>query len=265
MDRALPSTGNTRAAALTVGQLAARFDITVRTLHHYDDIGLLTASERSGAGYRLYTDADITRLQHIVVYRRLGFALEEIAVLLADPESVERHLRRQRAVVQRRQQELADLVAALDRALEKESSGMALTEQERRELFGPGYSDEYAAEAERRWGDTDAWTQSRRRTSGYSKQDWIAVKAENDALLAALAQAKRDGVAPATPAADALAARHRASIDRFYDCDDEMHLCVADTYLADERFTRYYDDVEPGLAQWLHDVIVGSQRAGGRR
>ena len=82
-------TGTTRASApagtLTVGRLARRLGLTVRTLHHYDEIGLLVPSRRSSAGYRLYTEDDVTRLQHVVVYRRLGFALEEIALLLDDP------------------------------------------------------------------------------------------------------------------------------------------------------------------------------------
>src|SRR5690242_21784031 len=142
----------TRVQPLTVGQVAERFDLTVRTLHHYDEIGLLQPSERSLAGYRLYTEDDLTRLQHVVVYRRLGFALEEIALLLEQPESVEHHLRRQRAAVQHRLDEMRDLVAAIDRALEKEGSGMRLTREEQKELFGEGYSDEYAAEAEERWG-----------------------------------------------------------------------------------------------------------------
>ena len=55
-----------------------------------------------------------------------------------------------------------------------------------------------------------------------------------------------------------LAARHRASIERFYDCGDEMHRNLVEMYLADERFTRYYDDVEPGLAQFVHDIVVAS-------
>src|SRR5687768_9743879 len=139
----------------TVGQVAEQFGITVRTLHHYDEVGLLSPSERSPAGYRLYTADDLTRLQHVVVYRRLGFALEEVRLLLEHPESVERHLRRQRAAVTNRLDELRDLVAAIDRALEKEGSGMKLTREEQQELFGDGYSDEYAAEAEARWGDTD--------------------------------------------------------------------------------------------------------------
>lgn len=244
------------ATALTVGQVAGRFGITVRTLHHYDEIGLLVPSDRSGAGYRLYTEADITRLQHIVVYRRLGFGLEEIALLLAHPESVTQHLRRQRAAVMDRLDEMRDLVAAIDRALERETMGSKPTREEQRELFGDGYSDEYPAEAERRWGDTDAWRQSQQRTSGYDKQDWIAIKAEVEAITGGYLAAKRAGLpADSTEAMDA-AERHRRHIhERFYDLTHEFHRNLGDLYVADPRFTTAYDDREPGLAQYIRDAI----------
>jgi MerR family transcriptional regulator, thiopeptide resistance regulator len=86
----------------------------------------------------------------------------------------------------------------------------------------------------------------------------MRIKAEGDALLRALVEAKRSGVPPGSGEANVLAARHRASIERFYDCGDDMHRCLVEMYLADERFTRYYDDVEPGLAQFLHDIVVES-------
>ena len=87
----------------------------------------------------------------------------------------------------------------------------------------------------------------------------MRVKADGDAPAhTRSAAAKRAGVAPGSPQADELAARHRASIERFYECGDEMHRCLVEMYLADERFTRYYDDVEPGLAQFLHDIVVES-------
>jgi MerR family transcriptional regulator, thiopeptide resistance regulator len=133
--------------ALTVGQVAERFGVTVRTLHHYDDIGLVSP-HRTAAGYRVYTDDDLERLRHVVVYRRLGFPLEEIAPLLAEHADVEAHLRRQRAAVVSRLDEMRDLVAAIDRALEKRITGMALTPQEQKELFGDGFSEELAREAE---------------------------------------------------------------------------------------------------------------------
>src|SRR5450759_5921652 len=135
--------------ALTVGQVAEQFGVTVRTLHHYDEIGLLVPSERTSAGYRLYSDKDIARLQHVVVYRRLGFALEEIALLLDDASAdLGEHLRRQREAVMSRLDEMRELVTAIDRALEKEMSGIKLTREEQKELFGDNFSEEYAEEAE---------------------------------------------------------------------------------------------------------------------
>jgi MerR family transcriptional regulator, thiopeptide resistance regulator len=86
----------------------------------------------------------------------------------------------------------------------------------------------------------------------------VQIKAEGDALLEALAEGKRAGIEPGSAQANALAARHRTSIERFYECGDEMHRNLVEMYLADERFTRYYDDVEPGLAQFLHDIVVES-------
>ncbi|HEY3534031.1 MAG TPA: MerR family transcriptional regulator [Pedococcus sp.] len=254
-----------RDTLLTVGQVAERFDVTVRTLHHYDEIGLLEPTERSQAGYRLYTEDDLTRLQHVVVYRRLGFALEEIALLLEQPESVEHHLRRQRAAVQHRLDEMRDLVAAIDRALEKEGSGMRLTREEQKELFGEGYSDEYAAEAEERWGDTAAWKQSQRRTSQYSKEDWAQVKAEMDAVNEAFVVAKRAGLPAASAEAMDAAEQHRSHIhDRFYDVSYDLHRGLADMYVADPRFAKTYDDLEAGLAAYVHDAIhANAARHGG--
>src|SRR3954471_14363567 len=244
---------------LTVGQVSERFGVTVRTLHHYDDVGLLPPSERSPAGYRRYTPDDLARLQHIVVYRRLGFALEQIATLLDDPDAdVTAHLRRQRDAVQSRLTELRDLVAALDHALEAQMSGDPLTDADRRELFGGDFSDKQA-EAERRWGDTDAWWESQRRTSAYSRQDWQEIQADakeiDDAFLAAMLA----GDPPTSPAATAAAERHRppAAPDRhrqpiprrFYDLSYAMHRGLGDMYVADPRFLRNYDDRQPGLAQ----------------
>jgi DNA-binding transcriptional MerR regulator len=245
-----------RTTALTVGQVAERFDVTVRTLHHYDEIGLLRPSDRSRAGYRLYTDADLTRLQHVVVYRRLGFGLEEVALLLAHPETAAAHLRRQREAVSARRDELDALVSAIDRALEKETAGMKLTKEEQRELFGDGYSDEYAAEAEERWGDTEAWRQSRRRTGEYTKADWIEIKAEMDAVHAALVEAKRSGEPPTSERAMDAAEAHRRHInDRFYDLTPQFHRGLGDMYLSAPRFTKTYEDLEPGLAQYVRDAI----------
>jgi len=241
--------------ALSVGQVAERFGVTVRTLHHYDEIGLVRP-HRTASGYRVYTDDDLERLQHVVVYRRLGFPLEEIGPLLDEQADVEAHLRRQRAAVVSRLDEMRDLVAAIDRALEAQMNGNALTPEEQKELFGEGFSEEYAREAEERWGDTDAYRQSQERTRRYTKDDWRRIAAEGEEVTARFVALKRAGAAPDSAEAMDAAEAHRAQIDRwFYAVAYPMHRGLADMYLADPRFTKTYDDREPGLAQYVHDAI----------
>ena len=240
----------------TVGQVADVFGVTVRTLHHYDEIGLLVPSERSAAGYRLYTDGDLRRLQQIVVYRRLELSLEQIATLLAGDEDASVHLRRQREVVMTRLDELTDIVVAIDRALEREMDERPATTAELKELFGDGFSDEYEQEAQERWGETDAWKQSQSRTTRYSKADWAEVKAEMDAVNAAFITALQAGEPATSVAAMDAAEAHRLHIhERFYDISHDFHRGLADMYVADPRFAKTYDDLAPGLAAYVKEAI----------
>ncbi|MGE2716174.1 MerR family transcriptional regulator [Mycolicibacterium litorale] len=247
-------------ADTTVGTVAALTGVSVRTLHHYDHIGLVVPSTRTAAGYRGYTDADVERLHLVLAYRSAGLPLEEIRALLDDPQAdVLARLERQLEVLHEHADRIRHTIKAVEELMNAHREGIQLTAQEQVEIFGSTvHTDEYAAEAQERWGDTDAWRQSQQRAARMSKQDWIEMRDEGEALLADLAAAKRGGVAPGSGEADRLAARHRASIERFYDCDDAMQLCLVQMYLADERFTRYYDDREPGLARYLHDVVVAS-------
>ncbi len=246
--------------ANTVGAVADLTGVSVRTLHHYDHIGLVVPTVRTPAGYRGYTDADIQRLHLVLVYRSVGMPLDEIRALLDDSSAdVLQHPGRQHALLLEQAERLQHTIKAVEELMNAHRKGIQLTAEEQVEIFGTtAFGEEYAAEAEERWGETDAWKQSQQRVSRFTKQDWIAIKAEGDTLLEALAQAKRDGVAPGSAHANDLAARHRASIDRFYDCGDEMHRNLAEMYLADDRFTRYYDDVEPGLAEFLHGIVIAS-------
>ena len=249
--------------ANTVGAVAALTGVSVRTLHHYDHIGLVVPSVRTPAGYRGYTDVDVERLHLVLVYRSIGIPLDEIRALLDDSSAdVLEHLRRQHMLLLEQAERLQHTIKAVEELMNAHRKGIQLTAEEQVEILGTeaftAFGSEYAAEAEERWGETDAWKQSQQRVSQFSKQDWIAIKTDGDALLADLARAKRDGVEPGSTQGNDLAARHRASIERFYDCDDKTHRNLVEMYLADERFTRYYDDVEPGLAQFVHDIVVAS-------
>ena len=216
------------------------------------DEGLLVLSgaleRRTSAGYRLYDGRDITRLQHVVVYRRLGFTLEEIALLLDDPSAdVAEHLRRQHEAVMSRLDEMSDLMTAIDRALEKEMSGIKLTKDEQKKLFGDGFSDDYAQEAEQRWGGTQEYQESQRRAGQYTKEQWQQIKAETDANHAEFVAATRKGEPATSERAMAAAEQHRLQIEKWFNpVPYPMHKGMSDLYVTDPRFTKAYEDMTPG-------------------
>ena len=241
---------------LTVGQVAQTFGVTVRTLHHYDEVGLLRPSERTHAGYRLYTAQDLERLATIVTYRRLDLPLDEVAALLRGDGSTIEHLRRQRAAVLHKVDELRGLVDAIDTAMEREMNEQPATHEDLKEIFGDGFKDEYQSEAQERWGETDAWKQSADRTKGYTRADWERIKTEGDAVNAQLVTALEAGLPATSPEAMDAAEAARMQIDTwFYDCSPEFHRGLGDMYVADPRFTKTYEDLAPGLAQYVRDAI----------
>jgi hypothetical protein len=139
------------------------------------------------------------------------------------------------------------------------SSELDLTTEEHAELFGDFRHDEYAAEAEQRWGDTRVWAESRRRMSSYTKQDWKRFTAEAAAISARLADAMRSGADAGGEVAMDLAEEHRAHITRWcYDCGYDLHRGLADLYVSDPRFTAAFDRTAPGLAAYTRDAILAN-------
>lgn len=130
--------------------------------------------------------------------------------------------------------------------------------------IGGGHTPEFEAEAERRWGDTDQWRESRRRTKSYSPDQWTKIKAHGAANEAAFASLMRSGAAPTDVAAMNLAEEARMHIDRwFYECPPAMHTNLAAMYEADERFRSHYDDQEAGLAAFVAEAIRANARRQG--
>jgi DNA-binding transcriptional MerR regulator len=244
----------------TVGEMAGIAGVSVRTLHHYDEIGLLWPDGRSAGGYRRYGEPELERLQQILFYRELGFPLEEIATLLDEPGTDPvAHLRRQHGLLLARRDRLTAMVDAVEKELEARQMGISLTPEERFEVFGEHDPEQYAAEAEERWGGTDPYRESQRRTAGYDKQQWLEIKAAQEDLNARLVAALRAGEPADGPVAMALAEEHRAQITRwYYECTYEIQLGLADMYLADPRFTAHYEEQAEGLARYLHTAITAN-------
>ncbi|WP_411145789.1 MerR family transcriptional regulator [Streptomyces sp. x-80] len=244
----------------SVGQVAGFAGITVRTLHHYDEIGLLVPGERRHAGHRRYGEADLDRLQQILFYRELGFPLDEVAALLDDPGADPyEHLRRRHDLLTARIGKLQEMAAAVEHAMEARKMGITLTPEEKFEVFGDFDPDAYTGEVEERWGATDAYQQSQRRTASYGKADWLRIQEAADDLNRRFAALMETGAEPESAAAMDLAEEHRQQITgNFYDCTYEIHTCLAEMYVADARFTATYDAVKAGYAAYLREAILAN-------
>jgi MerR family transcriptional regulator, thiopeptide resistance regulator len=133
------------------------------------------------------------------------------------------------------------------------------------DLFEGFMPEEHEAEAERRWGATDAWKESKRRTGSYGPEQWRAIKAEHDAIVAEMAGLAAAGAAPDSAGALALAERHRRHIDRwYYACSPAMHAGVATLYTTDPRFAEVFDRHAEGLSSWVEAAIRANAAASGR-
>jgi MerR family transcriptional regulator, thiopeptide resistance regulator len=254
-----------RERGRTVGELARLAHVSVRALHHYDEIGLLQPSGRSRASYRLYTERDLARLQQVLLFRALGFSLDGIARVLNAPDfDRKRALLAQRALLEGEARRLEAMVALVDKTLDALERDEAMTDEDMFEGFDPSSHDE---EARAKWGQSAAYAESARRTKTYTKETWATVRAEAQAIREAFAEAMVGGKRPGDPAVRALVERARSHLDRwFYPCSPEMHAALGQMYVDDPRFAATYEKVREGLAQFVRDAIVGaSDRAGPER
>ena len=239
-----------------VKEVAALAGVTVRTLHHYDAIGLLTPSGRSSKGYRLYSDDDLLRLQQILIGRTLGMSLEAIRRMLDDPGYDRRTaLLTQRDQLAQRVERAEAMLRAVDEALAAlDSKGD--DEMDHQKLFDGFDPSAYEEEVEQRWGNTEAYTESKRRTKRYTDEDWREINAESAKIMDALAEKMAAELDPSAPEVVALAEQHRRHIDRwFYPCSPAMHRGLADMYEADERFREHFERHAEGLCRYLVAAI----------
>jgi len=250
-----------------VGKVAGLAGVTVRTLHHYDEIGLLSPSGRSAAGYRSYSDADLDHLRRILLYRELGFPLETIAAVVNDPGiDAQAHLERQRALLTERIEQLKKMVASVDRVMEANAMGKALTPEEKFEVFG-GFTEPagYGEQAAQRWGNTPEWQPGQAAVASLSKQDWIDAEAARQDWVARLTAALGEP-ADSVVAMD-LAEEHRTMLAQFMgECGYDMHRKVTELYVTEPAqlaFLVREPEQRPGMAEFLRDAAAANAvRAG---
>lgn len=250
-----------------VKDVARLTGVSVRALHHYDAIGLLAPAARSAKGHRLYDTASLLRLQQILVRRALGFPLEDIRKALDDPAfDIRAALAAQRAQLQARAQDTARMIRTIEDTLsllDRKESAVANGDMKR--MFDGFDPSRHQAEAERRWGATDAYKESAKRTKRYTAADWEAIKAEQAGIYRAAYAALAAGAAPGDPAAMDAADAHRRFIDRwFYPCGFALHKGLADLWEADPRFAENIDKFGAGLTPFLAAAVRANAGRFGR-
>jgi MerR family transcriptional regulator, thiopeptide resistance regulator len=247
----------------SVGELAELASVTVRTLHHYDRLGLLSPSGRTPAGHRRYEAVDLERLQRVLFYRELGFPLEEISTLLDEgADDPVAQLERQHRLLTERARRLRRMAEAVASTVRARRAGVTLTPEEMFEVFGDFDPADHAEEAEQRWGDTEEYRESRRRTSAYRPADWAQITAEARGINQRMAAAMAAGEPPDGSIATGLAEEHRRHISRwFYPCSYEIHRGLAQMYVDDPRFAKGYEEVAEGLSGYVRDAVLSNADA----
>ncbi|MEU7204104.1 MerR family transcriptional regulator [Streptomyces sp. NPDC045470] len=252
------------AGGLTVGQASARLGVTVRALHHWDEIGLARPSLRTTAGYRLYTAGDLERLHRVVVYREIGLGLDRIRTVLDDSTAdVPGALRAQRTQVAERIARLQRLSAGLDRMIDAHERGLLLTVEQQAAVFGPQWNPDWPAEARRRYGGTTQWQQYAERSASRGPEEWQAVTDAMADLDRALGEAMDAVVTPGSPEADQLVERHREVFASYFPLTRQMQVCLARTFETDPGFAAHYDGIRTGLAAWFRRIVDAGARAHG--
>ena len=230
---------------MQIKEFAQQIGVSVRTLHYYDEIGLLKPSEVDVQnGYRFYDERSLERMQEILFYRELDFSLKTIAQILSSPDyDKQQALTRQRKLLLAKKERLERLIDALD-SLEKGEGFMKNNEYEK-------LKNEYAEEVRQRWGSTDAYKESQQRNTDFNKAAVLL-----DEVFEEFAELNRSGISPDNEAAKIQVEKlQRCITENFYTCTNEILAGLGQMYVADERFKNNIDKHGEGTAEYVSQCI----------
>lgn len=237
----------------TVKQIARMAGVTPRTLHYYDEIGLLKPTRVGDNGYRYYDEQAILRLQQIMLYRQLELPLNEIEQILASPEfdsltALENHREQLRGRIRK----LERLMKTVDRTISHLKGTQTMSEKQ----FFEGFSEEQQAEYEKeamQMYDPETVKASNARWRSYSPADKQRIGEEGNAAYAALVAAMPAG--PGSPQAQAGVELWRRHMQYFWSPNDEQFVGLTELYNQDPRFKRNFDKIDPGLAEFMREAV----------
>lgn len=239
----------------SINALAKLAGVSVRTLHHYDEIGLLVPRRNDKNKYRVYGEAELLRLQQILFFRELEFMLPEIAAIIDSPEfDVLIALKDHKTMLLRKQKRITGLIKMVDRTIDRITKKINMKDEELYDAFSKEEMEELSAEAKQRWGHTDQYKESEKKVRGMTKEQFAVIQKEGEEIAKEGARIVNEPIYGA--AAQALIAKHYKHLSNFYTPTLEMYKGLAEMYLADTRFTEYFAKYNPKLPQFMHDAMI---------
>ena len=234
---------------MQIKEFAEYTGVSVRTLHYYDEIGLLTpAFVDRATGYRFYDKNSLLRMQEILFYRELDFSLKSIRELLSSPNyDKNKALNEQKHLLTLKKERLERLISAIDGAVKGENIMKAFDNSE---------FEKYKAEAKEKWGKTDAYKEHAERTKNYSKQQWNDLTEGMDHIMAEFAVCMRKVERSDSAEAQNIVKMLQNHItENYYICTNEILAGLGQMYVADERFTNNIDKHADGTAEFICEAI----------
>ena len=234
---------------MQIKEFAKFSGVSVRTLHYYDEIGLLPPAfvERT-TGYRYYDENSLLRMQEILFYRELDFSLKSIGEILSSPNhDTRRSLEEQKKLLTLKKERLERLISSIDAAMKGDNI---------MEAFDNSEFEAYKAEAQEKWGKTDAYKEHTEKTKHYSQEKWNGLAEGMDRIMAQFAMCMKNGAAPDSAEAQSLVKMLQEHITaNYYHCTKEILAGLGQMYVADERFQNNIDNHGKGTAAFICEAI----------
>ena len=237
---------------MRISEVAKLTGITVRTLHYYDEVGLLKPSEITEAGYRLYSREDLEILQQMLFFRELDFPLSQIKEIMNKPNyDKEEALKKQKELLIQQRQRIEGLIKLIEKRIEGDNN-MSFKEFDMNEI--EENKKKYAKEVKERWGTSKAYEESEKKTSSYNKEKWGDINQETSEIFKGFAELRNSD--PGSEEVQELVRRWQKYItDNFYTCTNEILSGLGLMYVEDERFKENLDKNGEGTAKLMAEAI----------
>ncbi len=240
---------------MSISETAKLTGVSVRTLHYYDEIGILKpvcVDEHNG--YRFYDERSLKRLQTILFYRELDFSLKEIDTIISNPDFImSEALSRQKELLKLKKERIERLITAIDNNLRGEDT-MNFNAFDNSEF--EAQKEKFATEAKEKWGDTDAFKENEKKTSDYSNEKWAEVNNEMNSIICEATECMKKGNLPESDAAQAIVRKLQEFItENHYNCTKEILSGLGQMYVGDERFKANIDKCGDGTAEFMSRAI----------